>query len=265
VRGLVALALLCAALGACSTRPANLPPGSDPERVSQSEVEIARDAWLRQNQPREGLRHALRAVELDPNNAEAAHLTALLYLDFCQRSENECRLDQAEKHVRAALKAKTDFREARNTLGVILIHQHRYPEAILVLQELTADMLYSTPENAWGNLGWAQLEQGHLDEAIEALSRAVAAQPLFCVGNHRLGLAFERKGSWLSALDAFTRALQTDHPSCQALQDAEAGRARALVKLERSDEARRSLARCVELGSKTKVGQQCRSILAKLK
>ncbi|HWZ88067.1 MAG TPA: tetratricopeptide repeat protein, partial [Polyangiaceae bacterium] len=153
--------------------------------MSESEYDIARDLWLRRNQAREALAHALKAVELDDSNADAAHLVALLYLDFCSRGPAECRLGEAEKHARLALTDKPDFREAKNTLAVVLIHEKRYPDAIAVLTPLTEDILYQTPENAWGNLGWAYLEQGAFDRAIDALKRSVAAQPLFCVGSYR--------------------------------------------------------------------------------
>jgi type IV pilus assembly protein PilF len=58
----------------------------DPDRMSESEYDIARDLWLRRSSPREALDHALKAVELNEDNADAAHLVALLYMDFCSRS-----------------------------------------------------------------------------------------------------------------------------------------------------------------------------------
>ncbi|HEY3255999.1 MAG TPA: tetratricopeptide repeat protein [Polyangiaceae bacterium] len=233
--------------------------------MSESEYDVARDLWLRRNQPREALAHALKAVDLNEGNAEAAHLVALLYLDFCSQGPAQCRLSDAEKHARLALSDKPDFREARNTLAVILIHEKKYPEAIAVLKPLTEDILYQTPENAWGNLGWAYLEQGAFDAAIDALKRSVAAQPLFCVGSFRLGLAFEHKQELTSALDAFTRALETDAPGCNALQEAFAARGRVRMKLGDSDAARTDLDRCVALSGKTNVGKECSSMLQKFK
>ncbi len=220
--------LICAFLSVlvgCSPGSGSNPGAHDPVRMSESEYDIARDLWLRRNQPREALAHALKAVDLDDGNAEAAHLVALLYLDFCSQGPTQCRLSDAEKQARVALQLKPDFREARNTLAVVLIHEKKYADAIVVLKPLTEDILYQTPENAWGNLGWAYLEQGSFDLAIDALKRSVAAQPLFCVGSFRLGLAFERKQELTSALDAFTRALETDAPGCNSLQEAFAARA----------------------------------------
>jgi tetratricopeptide (TPR) repeat protein len=265
VRRLAVLAVAAAELIGCADKNGGSPGAQDPERRSESEYDVARDLWLRQGQMREALAHALEAVELDEENAEASHLVALLYLDFCQRPSEECRLKEAEKFVRRSLESKPDFREAKNTLGVVLIHGRRYREAIEVLKPLTSDMLYQTPENAWGNLGWAYLESGRLDLAIDALRRSVAAQPLFCVGNYRLGVAHERKLELPRALEALTRALETDDARCKGLQDAYGARARVLIRLGRGDEARADLDRCVELDRRTPAGKECSSMLEKLK
>jgi type IV pilus assembly protein PilF len=237
----------------------------DPDRMSESEYDIARDLWLRRNSPREALDHALKAVELDDENADAAHLVALLYMDFCSRSPQECHLGEAEKHARLALSAKNDYREAKNTLGVILIHQKRYADAIAVLKPLTEDILYQTPENAWGNLGWAQLESGATDAAVESLRRSIAAQPLFCVGLYRLGLAYERRKEDTAAAEVLTRALETQAPGCNGLQDAYVARARVEARLGNQESARSDLERCVELSRKTNAGKECSSMLQKFK
>ena len=253
-----------AALSACAA--ANNGEGAkDPERMSESEYDVARDLWLRRNSPREALDHALKAVDLNEDNADAAHLVALIYMDFCSRNSDECRLKEAEKHARLALKAKPDYREATNTLGVILIHEKRYADAIKVLKPLTEDILYNTPENAWGNLGWAELESGATDAAIESLRRSVAAQPLFCVGLYRLGLAYERRHEDTAATETLTRALETQAPGCNSLQDAFVARARIEQKVGNGDAARADLEHCVELSGKTDAGKECSSMLQKLK
>jgi len=230
--------------------------------MSIAEYDLARDLWLTRGQPREALGHVLKAVELDEENSDAAHLAALIYLDFCRRGTDadDCRLEQAEKQARHALAVKTDFREARNTLGVILIHQKRYADAVKELTPLTTDILYRTPENAWGNIGWAYLEQGALPEARQALSRSIAAQPDFCVGYYRLGLTEERSGRAKEAIEAYTQALNAADGRCSGLQEAYAGRARLLSKLNRVDEAQGDLATCVLLDPHTDAGRECLSL-----
>ncbi len=256
---------LSAALGCGGGHSPKSPDGADPERMSVSEYDIARDLWLRQAKAREALSHALDAVELDDENAEASHLVALLYLDFCRPGPAECRLPEAEKYAKHAVETKKDFREAKNTLAVVYIHQKRYPEAIATLKALTSDILYQTPENAWGNLGWAYLEQGDTEQAIDALRRSIAAQPLFCVGNFRLGLAFEKKKEFSQALEALTRALDTEDPRCKGLQDAYAARARVHFRLGHADDARPDLTRCVELDRTSRSGKECSAMLQNLK
>jgi type IV pilus assembly protein PilF len=240
-------------------------PAGDPSRMSESEYDIARDLWLRQGKLREALDHALEATELDEDNAEASHLVALLYLDFCSKSADECRLPDAERAARRALATKSDFREARNTLGVVLIHQKRHGEAIATLEPLTRDILYETPENAWGNLGWAQLEAGQLNAAIESLRRAIAAQPEFCVGHYRLGLAYEKKQQPAQALESFDAALGAESTRCRGLQAGYAARARVLVKLGRGADAAPDLERCITLSKATREGKECAEIRARLK
>jgi Tfp pilus assembly protein PilF len=148
---------------------------------------------------------------------------------------------------------------------VILIQAHRPREAVDVLRPLSEDILYQTPEKAWGNLGFAYLEAGDVDRAIDALRRSIAAQPLFCVGSYRLGLAYERKGDAKSALDALTRALETEAPECSRLQDAFAARARVYTRLDQPEPAKADLARCVELSASSETGKNCRSMLEKVK
>jgi type IV pilus assembly protein PilF len=262
-KGLPLLVALALSVSACAGRSGA--GAQDPVRLAETEYDLARDLWIQRGQLREGLEHAIKATELDPENAEAHHLVALLYLDFCARSPTECRLPEAERHARTALKIRPDLREARNTLGVVLINAHRPREAVDVLRPLSEDILYQTPEKAWGNLGLAYLDAGDADRAIDALRRSLAAQPLFCVGSYRLGLAYEKKGDSRAALDALTRALETEAPECSRLQDAFLARARVHARLEQLDQQKADLGRCIELSSRSETGKNCRSMLEKLK
>jgi Tfp pilus assembly protein PilF len=256
--------LILGSLAGCAGSTPNSQAG-DPNQMSRSEYDLARDIWLRQNRPRDALAHALKAAELDEHHAEASHLVALIYLDFCSRDPEECRLSEAERYARAALEERSDFREARNTLGVVLIHENKLEEAIATLKPLSEDILYQTPENAWGNLGWAYLKAGRLDLAVDALRRSVAAQPLFCVGHYRLGLAYQRKGQPRLALQALDRALTTENPRCSRLQAAYAARARVYQSLGQTQQAGPDIERCIVLGTKTKEGRDCQSMSGKLK
>lgn len=260
MRRAVSPALVCfssiVACFACTSTSQN--PAQSPEAQSHAEHELAKEAY-KKGRLRDVLGHVQKAMEHDDSNAEAAYLGASVYLQFCAADEKsaDCHWDDAEKYARMAVEANPDMRDAKNMLGVILVHRGRYDEAVSVLKPLAGDILYNFPENAWGNLGWAYLLQGNLDEAIDALRRSLAAQPLFCVGAYRLGLAYEEKGDLTAARDAFTKAVETPSPDCQRLQDAFDARARVGGKLGLRDEARADLNKCVDIGSATPTGKKC--------
>ena len=228
------------------------------EQRSISEQDLGADARQR-GRLREAYEHVQRALKLNPDNADAAYLGTVVLMQFCALDEasSDCRLPEAERLARRTLEIAPEHRDAKNSLGVILVHEHRYDEAIGVLKPLTQDLVYGSPEHAWGNLGWAYLERGSTGEAIEALSHAVSVQPLFCVGQYRLGLAYEKKGDLPLAREALTKAVDTDQPQCKRLQDAYSARARVLARQGLKEEARADLERCRDIGVQTPAGQKC--------
>jgi type IV pilus assembly protein PilF len=251
--GLPLVALL-AATTACATQA-----GPDDVRVANAEYGLAGDAFQR-GRYREALEHVEKALERDEANGDAAYLGAMVMLVFCADDDQspDCRYEEAETYLRAALLAEPEMRDAKNALGVVLVHRDRPQEAIEVLKPLASDMLYRSPEKAWGNLGWAYLKAGQHDEAIPALKRAIAAQPLFCVGHYRLGLAYEKKGEHAAARQSFTRALGIEEGQCSRLQDAFWARARVQEKLGLRAELREDLQRCSALAPTTQVGRACK-------
>jgi Tfp pilus assembly protein PilF len=218
---------------------------------------LARDMFNTRRDPRSALAHAQKAVELNDGNADAQHLMALIYLYFCSASPLDCRYPEAEKAARRAVNLRPDFREAQNTLGVILIQEKKFDDAVAVLDPLAHDILYQTPWDAWGNLGLAYLEKGNLDDAVTALQRSVTAEPRFCVGNYRLGLALEKKGDLNAARQALSQAVETNRPECQSLQDAFEARARVYSKSKNCEQARGDWERCREISPDSPAGLRC--------
>jgi Tfp pilus assembly protein PilF len=261
VGGLVAA---CAALGAASGSVGCAAPSdgvADPKSVAV--YDVARDEFGKGNL-REALAKVNEALEADSDNADAAYLGAIIHLAFCAKDEqsSDCRFPEAEKFARHALDSSPEMRDAKNVLGVILVHEKRYDDAIAVLKPLTEDILYPSPEKSWGNLGWAYLEKGQTNEAIDALLRAVASQPAFCVGNYRLGVAYHKAGDLKASREALTRALETDRPGCKTLQDALLLRGQVAAQLKDLDAARADFDKCSELSKATLSGERC---LAELK
>ena len=263
VASFVALSLLSAAVAACSFKAANAP---NPERQSEAEYDVARDYFYK-GQPRLALEHRRRAVELDGENSKALYFASAIHLFFCsgklELRDPDCRLSDAETYVRRAMKVQDNFREAKNTLGQILILQQRYPEAIADLEPLTRDPSFESSYLAWGNLGWAQVLSGQVDRGIESLRNAVT-EPRFCVGHYRLGVAYETKGDLAAAEQALTNAIGVDAPECKTLQAAWQARARVRAKLGKVADARADFEKCRDISVETLAGQACVEALARI-
>lgn len=241
------------------------PAENVPDPKSQATFDVAVDEF-KKGHLRESLSQVTEALKQDGNNGDAALLGSHIYLAFCARdvSSPDCRFADAEKLARLAVDRLPESREARNTLGVVLIHRKLHAEAVEVLKALSEDILYESPQMAWGNLGWAYLESGEVDLAIDALRRSIAAQPNFCVGNFRLGLAYEKKGDLEAARGAFTRALETERPVCKRIQEAWEGRARVGGRLGATDEARSDSEQCKKLAPASASGARCATLLTGL-
>jgi Tfp pilus assembly protein PilF len=260
-----ALLTLWAAVAACSARGANV-PGANPERQSEAEYDLANDYFYK-NQPRVALDHCRRAIELDGENAKALYFASAIHLYFCSGklglSDPDCRLSDAEAHARRALKVSDNFREAKNTLGQILILEKKYQEAIAVLEPLTKDPAFQSSFLAWGNLGWAQVLAGQVDRGIESLKNSVT-EPRFCVGHYRLGIAYEKKGDFAAAEQSLTNAVSVEAPECKNLQDAWEERARVRMRLGKAAEARADFEKCRDIASDSNAGKACLEALARI-
>jgi Tfp pilus assembly protein PilF len=241
---------------ACSSSRGSAPGTQSPERQAQAEYDLGLDA-LSKSDLRGALAHAKKAGELDDSNADVQLLLSTIYIAFCAYSPSECRYPDAEKHARNALKLKSDFRQARNTLGSILINEKRYDEAIQDLRPLTDDILYNTPEIAWSNLGWAYLEKGDATAAVDALSRAVALQPACCWCNWKLGLAYDKKGDLRLAEKALTASIDTDRPECKSFADPLESRGRVRQKLGDAEGSRGDFERGCKVSPETPAGRRC--------
>ncbi len=231
-----------------------------PERESEASYNLGVEAFQRGSY-REALEEANKAVKLDSQNADAQLLVATVYIGMCTYTTDDCRLPEAEKFAREALRLRKDFRPARNTLGSILINEKKYDEAIATLEPLTQDILYANPETAWGNLGWAYLEKGDLDRAINALQHSVSLEPRFCWGHDKLAQALAKKGDWQTAEAEASAAMNPAFPTCKTFTEAYETRAQILAHLGRAEEARADLQQCVHLGSGTAYGRRCKMAL----
>ncbi len=252
-----------AALAACGGKPSTV---KNPEKASEAEYDLSREFFYK-GQPRLALEHCKRAIDFNDENRRALYFASTIHLFFCSGklglADTDCRLPEAEKYVRRALEVDPSFREAKNTLGQILILEKKYPEAMTVLEPLTKDPSFESSYLAWGNYGWAQVLAGRLDDGIESLKNAIT-EPRFCVGHYRLGVAYEKKGELDAADASLTTAVTVDAPDCKNLQDAWAERAAVRARLGKTADARADYEKCRDISAETLTGKACVDALARL-
>lgn len=251
------MALLCAcASAACAGGPSR-------EQVdrSQREFQLGVGLWQEQNAPA-AFEHLLRAIELDPDNAEAHQVVGNLF--WLVRQDYE----RAEHHLREALRAhgvapgpNSLPAKIHNDLGVLFIHTRRYEDAIAELRESASDLMNHDPVMSYTNLGWAYLLAGQHDRAMEALGQAVRTSPASCVAWYRIAQVHEAREEWGRAVEALDRALDVEDEVCRANQEAWRLRGQVHARLGHRDEAVSDLERCVELSPRTSDGEICQRLL----
>jgi tetratricopeptide (TPR) repeat protein len=237
-------------------------PTQDQVQRSQREYDLGVGLWGERNLPG-AFEHVLRAVELDPDNAEAHLFLGNLFMI------NRHDYARAEHHFREAVRANQVAQvragleaDARNSLGVLFIHAGRHEDAATVLREAASDLMNREPAVSWTNLGWAYLELGRHDQALEVLGQAVQLSPQLCMAWYRIGQVRVSREQWSEAEEALDRALEVENETCARLQVAWRLRGEVRARLGHREEAIGDLERCVELSSDTEDGRACRRLLA---
>lgn len=255
MRASVALAVVVCACGAGFACACGSDISDQDRKRSDRYYQAAHIAWLEEHDNLAAIRHLTRSIEANPDNDNAHYLLGTIRLG---RAE----FDQAEPHLRKAVALRGRDRpasraEALNSLGVLLIHTERFGEAVTALTEASEEVLNREPWLAMGNLGWAYIEQGQYDKAIDILRRALFDQPLFCVGMYRLGQAYYLKGDYQSAEAQLSTAVTVDKEGCDRLQEAHHLLGMTLLRLGREAEAIEAFERCHEIDPTSELGVGC--------
>lgn len=143
---------------------------------------------------------ALRALEIDPDLAEAhASLAAVKWWHEWNRIE-------AEQEFQAAIALSPNYAVAHDAYGVLLAEMKEFDRAIQQIRR--AQELDPLSLIIGVHMGLPLLFSGQIDEAIEQFLLTLQMQPDFIPALGWLGLAWERRGDYPKAIDAFERALE---------------------------------------------------------
>lgn len=198
----------------------------------------------------EALGEYQRAVELDPDNAEAQNALGLvLHLSFRRPAE-------AIEHYQKALEVRPTFSEARTNLGNVYLDQGQYDAAIKIYEQVLNDMLYPTPFIAQGNMGWAYYKKGDTEKALENIKAAVTLNPNFCLGFKNLGLIYEQTGKTEEACTQFSHYRE----QCPEVADAYLREGVCLAKKGEADAAKERFETCVTKATQAAVKEECQRL-----
>jgi tetratricopeptide (TPR) repeat protein len=192
------------------------------------------------------LAESYKALELNPDNAQANHLLGFIYMGRQQYSE-------ALKHLEKAVALDPRYFEARANLGALQLAMENWQAAIDVLLPLTQEPLYSTPYIVNHNIGWAYYNLGNLGLAERYTKLALFLNAKMCLAYNTLGLVYEKQRKAEDAIDTLREANRL----CPDYQDPFFHLGTLLEKSQRFDEARVVYDKCRKLAPESQMGRRC--------
>lgn len=174
--------------------------------------------------PDEVMARLLRAVELDPKNADAHNLLGVYYKEA---GDNESAL----RHYRRATESGGRYHEAHYNIGLLLREAGDIEGAIAEYRRaIDLDPEFAM---AWSNLGAALFESGREQEGIECIRRAARLVPQLWDAWGNLGTIELKRGRYEEAIGYFDESLRRNPEYAEGMF----GRGQALEALGRTQMA----------------------------
>ena len=186
--------LLAAILAGCAG------PSADRKKEADARMRMGVTYLEQRNLPM-AMRELAKASELDPGNPE---IDMTLGLAYKARGD----MSKAEEHLRRAIDKKPEYADARNNLGVVLAGRKAWDEAIREFEAAAANVMYTTPERAYFNLGEAYRAKGDPSRAEGAYRRALSANDRFAPAYTALSGVLGGQGKWSDAASVLTRCVE---------------------------------------------------------
>lgn len=162
--------VLCSVLSACVSS-GNTPPLRTEEGRQQ-----ARDAYiqlgigyLQQGVTEQAKMPLQKALELDPNSADAHAALALVF-------QNELETELADQHYRKALAQGVNPR-IQNNYGGFLFEQGKFNEAYAQFTQASKDTMYSGRSRVFENMGLTALRLNNPEQAMQHFERSLRLNP----------------------------------------------------------------------------------------
>jgi type IV pilus biogenesis/stability protein PilW len=219
-------------------------PSADRKKEADARMRMGVTYLDQRNLPM-AMRELTKASELDPGNAEVDMALGLVY-------QARGDMSKAEEHLRGAIRKKPDYADARNNLGIVLAGRKAWDEAIREFEAAAANVVYTTPERAYFNLGEAYRAKGDSTNAEGSYRRAIRANDGYAPAYTALSGVLGGQGKWNDAASILARCVEVlpDYASCWM----ELGR--AYLRLSRPAEARKAFDKVLAVSSDPEVRKQ---------
>lgn len=157
--------------------------------------------YLEQRNLPMAMQELAKASELDPENPEVDMALGLAY-------QARGDLSKAEENFRRAIDKKPDYADARNNLGIVLSGRKAWDEAIREFEAAAGNVMYTTPERAYFNLGETYRVKGEPANAEGAYRKAVRANERYAPAYISLSSVLGGQGKWEAAAVVLSRCVE---------------------------------------------------------
>lgn len=157
-------------------------------------------SYLKRGMLKEAYIEFQKALKLNPKNKEV--LNNLGYVEATYG-----KYDEAISYYKRAISIDPDFSDAKNNIGVIYLDMENWDEAVKYFQSALSSPIYSTPEKAYANLGYAYYKSGDYQKAEDSVNEALILDPLFHRARYVLGLIYSGQDNEEAAIAEFKKAI----------------------------------------------------------
>lgn len=158
-------------------------------------------SYFREGDTTSALKELIEAEKLNPGDPQVYNVLGLIYL---KRKDH----NKAIHNFKRALELKPEYSEARNNLGALYLDLRQWDNAIFEFKKALNNELYSTPERAYSNIGWAYYKKGDIGKAIDNYKKALDITPDFVLARYNLGIGYLSVNKVEKAIKEFESALK---------------------------------------------------------
>jgi Flp pilus assembly protein TadD len=148
-----------------------------------------------------------KAIELDPNDAEAYNNRGLEY-------HNKGQYDSAIGDYTKAIELDPNYFYAYNNRGNAYANKGQYDSAIEDYNKAIA--LNPNYASVYNNRGTAYSDNGQYDSAIEDFNKAIVLNPNYASAYNNRGIVYDKKSQYDKAIENYNKAIELDPNDTEA-------------------------------------------------